>query len=518
MGRVFKKRTPWTDPVTGKTSERESRKYYIEFRDEHGKKRRKAVSTDKSVATRKLAQVERDVDRRRNGEVDPYETYRRQPIAEHLQDFEQFLRSKGNSEKHVAQVVKRATDVMTDCGFVLLADLRPAAVQNNLHDRRKAGRSPQTCNFYLQAAQQFVRWLVQDRRLLDNPLRGLTPMNVRVDRRHDRRDVGPDEFDRLLRAADEGKPVEGVAGPDRRMVYLMAAATGLRRGELSSLTLRSLDLDGEFPSVTVLAAYSKNGRDDTLPLHPVIVEELRRWLATKKLAPSQPLFPLKTAGGALRDTAKMMQRDLEAARQAWINETDDPDERETRAKSDFLKYKNSAGLFADFHANRHTFISNLAKADVHPKMAQTLARHSTINLTMNTYTHVNMAEKSRAVGRLQAPGASAPVVAAVSPEATALEPAEVSVLGPSGVPNGAPEQSAAGSDVAFAGTITEEKVDSQSHRGQEPNTLPESSLGTSGPLLASPDTGAGRVKKEVHLAGLEPATFGSVDRCSIQLS
>jgi len=43
-----------------------------------------------------------------------------------------------------------------------------------------------------------------------------------------------------------------------------------------------------------------------------------------------------------------------------------------------------------FHALRHTFISNLARAGIHPRNAQALARHSTIDLTMNVYTHVAM--------------------------------------------------------------------------------------------------------------------------------
>lgn len=46
------------------------------------------------------------------------------------------------------------------------------------------------------------------------------------------------------------------------------------------------------------------------------------------------------------------------------------------------------GRYADFHSLRHTFISNLANGGVHPAVAQSLARHSTIALTMNTYTHI----------------------------------------------------------------------------------------------------------------------------------
>ena len=40
----------------------------------------------------------------------------------------------------------------------------------------------------------------------------------------------------------------------------------------------------------------------------------------------------------------------------------------------------------DFHSLRVTYITNLARAGVHPKVAQILARHSTIDLTMKVYT------------------------------------------------------------------------------------------------------------------------------------
>lgn len=40
------------------------------------------------------------------------------------------------------------------------------------------------------------------------------------------------------------------------------------------------------------------------------------------------------------------------------------------------------------HALRHTFISNLARCGVHPSVAQAPARHCTIALTMDSYTHV----------------------------------------------------------------------------------------------------------------------------------
>jgi len=62
-----------------------------------------------------------------------------------------------------------------------------------------------------------------------------------------------------------------------------------------------------------------------------------------------------------------------------------------------VEYLDEQSRYADFHSLRHTFISNLAMSGVHPKIAQSLARHSDINLTMNRYTHVLLETQSDAL-------------------------------------------------------------------------------------------------------------------------
>jgi integrase len=231
--------------------------------------------------------------------------------------------------------------------------------------------------------KQFINWMVTDRRMPHNPLVGLSPANVQKDRRHDRRALDGEELSWLIFAARNGKRIEGISGPDRAMLYVMACWTGYRRKELAAVTQDSLDLESNPPTVTVPAAYTKNGRSDTMPLHPVVVDQLQAWLATKPISRGAPLFELKSPGGGFRKTHKMMRKDLEAARKAWIEEAKESgvlEEVRRREGSDFLKYRNSAGLYADFHANRHTFITNLGRAGIHPKLAQ----HSTINLTMTS--------------------------------------------------------------------------------------------------------------------------------------
>ena len=140
-------------------------------------------------------------------------------------------------------------------------------------------------------------------------------------------------------------------------------------------------------------------RTDTQVLHPVVVERLGAWLATKpEVAPDDLLFHLRTPGGWWRKTAKMMRADLSAARAKWVGEAESDQERARREASDFLTYQDEDGLFADFHSHRHTFISNLGKAKVPLGTARKLARHSTPVLTSNVYTHLKIADHVAAAG------------------------------------------------------------------------------------------------------------------------
>jgi len=49
---------------------------------------------------------------------------------------------------------------------------------------------------------------------------------------------------------------------------------------------------------------------------------------------------------------------------------------------------------------RHTFATLLARNGVLPATAQKLMRHSDIRLTMNTYTHLDLADTAGAVAAL----------------------------------------------------------------------------------------------------------------------
>ena len=90
-----------------------------------------------------------------------------------------------------------------------------------------------------------------------------------------------------------------------------------------------------------------------------------------------------------------------SARKAWIKAAkQDPTERLKREQRAFLAVMNHEGEVLDFHALRHTCGAWMAKAGVHPKVVQTVMRHSTITLTYDHYGHLFEGQEVDAVQEL----------------------------------------------------------------------------------------------------------------------
>ena len=227
------------------------------------------------------------------------------------------------------------------------------------------GISAQTFNFYLQAIKQFCRWMLKNKRATESPLAHLDALTVTTDRRHDRCAYSVEALQRLLDAAYNGPDRCGrtklgelawdMTGPERAMLYCVAMETGLRSSELRSLTKSSFNLDADPQEVTVDAAYSKRRRRDTLPLRPDTAESLKPLLP--KLAPAATVFKMPRKEVVARSP---LRPDLDAAREKWLAEALDAQDRANREASDFLSYIDDAGRYRDFHALRHSCWSDVA--------------------------------------------------------------------------------------------------------------------------------------------------------------
>ena len=383
-------------------------------------------------------------------------------LMEHVEDWRAALTAKRNTAQHVKLVTARAKAVIEGCGFQYHSDVAPARVLGFLAEKRDDGLSIQSSNFHLQAFKQFYRWLVTEQRVSESPVGHLRGGNVKTDKRHERRALSLAEIRALLTATRQGEDFRGTTGSDRVMVYRVALETGLRWSELASLKARSFDLDAEPPTVSLDAADSKHRDDDLLPLRKSTAAALRDYLAG--CLPNAPA--LRMPGSKVG--AMMLRRDLKAAG---------------------IPYRDDAGRVVDFHALRHSFITNVANSGVHPSVARRLARHSDIRLTMNCYTHTSLERQVDAVEAL--PEIAAPAEAG---EARATGTDDKSVL---------PECLAF--RAAQGGTSRHESA-------QPKREVPKMTENTK--ALKSTGIHNGSKAKELEAAaGFEPANDGFANRC-----
>lgn len=98
----------------------------------------------------------------------------------------------------------------------------------------------------------------------------------------------------------------------------------------------------------------------------------------------------------------MLRDDLAEARKDWLKEAKaDPQKYAQRQQSDFLADTNHEGEITDFHSLRHTCGAWLSMTGAHPKVVQTVMRHQSITLTMDTYGHLFPGQEANAVGRMR---------------------------------------------------------------------------------------------------------------------
>jgi integrase len=328
----------------------------------------------------------------------PLSKLKTRPVAELLDEYRQHQADKQISPKEIKLSQRRLSLALNGSHLVKLAQLEAAPVERWLAQQRSLNAfGISTSNFYVKSLKTFGNWLVRENYATVNPFRNLNKLNASVDVRRRRRALTDAELTALVSAARSGRPRLGLSGEARSMLYLFCALTGLRANEAATLSRSSLHLDATPPVVVVEAGQSKRRRTDRVPLHPGLVDQLRSYLAS--LGEEAPLWPSDWATNG--DGAKLIRHDLEAARKAWLGENPSAEQRE----SEFLLARNRAGEVLDFHSLRHTFVTNLVRAGVEPKLAKELARHSTIVLTLDRYAHVSVQEQADGVNRLQMPSA-----------------------------------------------------------------------------------------------------------------
>ena len=209
--------------------------------------------------------------------------------------------------------------------------------------------SARTRNAYRNALVSFCNWCVETSRLAVNPFDSVPKANEKADPRRQRRAMTEDELVKLLAVARERPLLEALTvrkgprkgeryadvrpevrdrldllGRERALIYKALVLTGLRKGELASLTVAHLRLDDAVAFLTLDAADEKNREGNDLALREDLAADLRNWLADKlrrlqeearqagapipaRLPPDTPLFDVPSR------LVKILDRDLVAA-------------------------------------------------------------------------------------------------------------------------------------------------------------------------------------------------------------
>jgi integrase len=255
-------------------------------------------------------------------------------------------------------------------GRVRMRALMPEHIQHALSRLQESGLSARTVrqvHMVLRCAlKQAVLWRV----LAVNPSDAVKPPRAE---RNEMRTLSEEEVRRLLAVT---------AGTRHHSLWIFLVTTGVRLGE--ALALRWSDLDPLGATVTIRRSLQRQGRGAGL----VFVEP--------KSARCRRTVPLAAETVAVLSTHREdLRRERDQAGESWEeNDLIFPSPVGRPRDMAYLSYTfhralRQAGLpRMRVHDLRHTAATHLLTKHVHPKVVQDLLGHSTIAITLDTYSHV----------------------------------------------------------------------------------------------------------------------------------
>jgi len=306
-------------------------------------------TSDKQAAEAKLALIIKERELERAGIIPPklQRETARTLLANHLDDFVNDLTALGRSKKYLYHIRARCTSILAACRWKYPGDI---SRDTFVTWRATLSKSPKTINEYLNALNAMLNWMEKQGRIPTNPIHGVPFADTRG-KKQLKRAFSDEEFSKLL----------NVAGAQRTL-YMTAAYTGLRLGELRTLVWADLHLDHARPHLALRALTAKNRRAALIPVHPSLLTEIRK-LKPAGARESDLVF----AGCHHATAARRIIKDIAAAGLVRVD---------------------SLGRKLCFHSLRYTFATKLAQQGVAMRTAQELLRHSDPRLTANIYTDV----------------------------------------------------------------------------------------------------------------------------------
>jgi integrase len=277
-------------------------------------------------------------------------------------------------------------NIIPTLGAARLTKLRPEqisdayskALAGGRWDGKEGGLSARTVKHMHTILKQALTQACVWRAISHNPAALVKPPKVA---RKEMRTLDTDATAKIIESARE-TPIF--------IPILLGVLCGLRRGEICALRWRSIDLDGGRLSVVASATSGygekepKSGMGRALTLPTMLVTELRR----HRLQQSEQLLRL---GVRLTDDHHVFTHEDGAP--VYPGSL-------TRSFTRFLRrYR---GPQIRFHDLRHSHATHLLAAGVHPKIAQERLGHSSVGITLDTYSHVLPGMQEDAVAKVDA--------------------------------------------------------------------------------------------------------------------
>jgi len=457
----------------------EARTFTAKYRDGSNVVRETATGCrDETAARSVLGDLERRAELVKAGVMtsaeDAVADHQSLPLSRHIADYVAHLTAKGVTKMRIKTTESRLNRVAADRRFAQLSDLKASSLVDWLNARSIEGMSPGARNGYREAYIGLCNWCRQSHRLVDNPFADVPKADAKADCRRKRRSLTEAELVTLLDVARRrplldtmtirrgartgevaGKLREDVRerlellGRERALIYKTLVLTGLRKGELASLTIGQLELDGPMPLVVLHAADEKNRQGSDIPLRSDLADDLRAWVSDKvkayEAATRPPTVPFDSefVPFSKRRTLSLKGVSGQTCQQV-TGATRLPAETplfnvptglvrilDRDLKAAGIAKKDERGRTVDVHAMRHTYGTLLSKAGVAPRTAQAAMRHSSIDLTMNVYTDPKLLDVAGALESLPSlPLSGGPETERIALRATGTDDYRLSSLAP----------------------------------------------------------------------------------------
>jgi len=311
---------------------------------------------------------------------------KRETVASFLERWIEHMKGQVSPRSHERYAELCRKNIVPLLGGLTLTKLQPThisqAYANALASGRrdgKGGLSPASVHYQHRVLKKALGQAVKWRLLPSSPVDSVDPPRVERTR---------------MQTYDMAQTAEALALTRLTRLYvpvLLALLCGLRRGEITALRWRNVDLDAgqlaivestEQTSKATRLKETKTGRARTVALPSLVVEELRR----HRIEQARELLRIgirqdgESFVYAREDGQPMQPRSLT---HAWD---------QFRVRTTLPRIR--------FHDLRHSHATHLLASNVHPKIASERLGHAKVGITLDLYSHVLPGMQADAAARV----------------------------------------------------------------------------------------------------------------------